>query len=114
MMRWPIPCPFKCRAVTSQHSQRRPACVWSFSHSQVAIETGWEENAFRVRVEENLLRVKAMKLRDGLPRYGVCVIASLTNLCDWDPAVPNPSRLVMQKIEAKRQEWIHQIGGGIQ
>src|SRR5580692_2482425 len=55
-----------------------------------------------------------MELRDGLSRDGVCVIASLTNLCDWDAAVPNPPRLVVQKIQLKPQKRIHQIGWGIE
>jgi hypothetical protein len=58
--------------------------------AKFAIKTGWEENALRVRIEENFLRVEAMELRNGLSRDGVCVIASLGNLCDWDAAVPNP------------------------
>src|SRR5215470_2205083 len=86
----PVFCPVKCRVVTRQHSQRRSACVWSFPLSQFRIETGREENAFRVRVEENLLRVKAAKLRSGSSRYGVSIVTSITNLAKWDPAVPNP------------------------
>src|SRR5260370_10557380 len=38
---------------------------------------------------------------------------SLTNLGEWDPAVPDSTRLVAQKIEAKRQERTHQIAGRI-
>src|SRR5580704_7757783 len=51
-----------------------------------------------------------MELRNGLSRDGVCVIASLSNLCDWDAAVPNPPRLVVQIIQLKPQKRIHQIG----
>src|SRR5271170_1788181 len=102
-----MPRPVKCRSVIEQHSQRRAAGVGSFSHGQVPIKTGWEENALRVRIEENLLRVEAMELRNGLSRDRVCVIARLRNLCDWDTAVPNLPRLVVQKIQLKPQERIH-------
>src|SRR5271166_5643878 len=90
------------------------ARVFPFAHRELAIKTGREENAFRVGVEENLLRVKAMQLRDGLSRHGVRVVASITHFCDWNPTVPNPPRLVPQKIEAKSQERVHQIVRGIQ
>src|SRR5580658_10973077 len=99
----PNPRPVKCRSVISQHSQRRVACIGSFSHGQVAIKCRWEENALRVRIEENLLRVEAMELRNGLSRDGVCVIASGTKLCNGDAAVPNPPRLVVQKVQLKLQ-----------
>src|SRR5580700_8548396 len=98
MIRRPIPRPVKCRSVIRQHSQGRAACIGSFSHGQVPIKTGGEENALRVRIEENLLRVKAMELRNRLSGYGICVITSGTKLCDWDAAVPNLPRLVVQKI----------------
>src|SRR5580700_10505189 len=107
MIRRLMPRPGKCRSVISQHSQRRAARIGSFSHGQVPIKTRWEENALRIRIEENLLRVEAMELRNGLSRDGVCVIASLSNLCDWDAAVPNPPRLVVQKIQLKPQKRIH-------
>src|SRR5208282_827211 len=99
--------PVKCRSVIKQHSQRRAACIGPLSHGQVAIKTGWEENALRVRIEQNLLRVEAMELRNGLSHYGVCVVASLGNLRDWNTAVPDPPRLVMQKIQLKTQKRIH-------
>src|SRR5580700_10841982 len=107
MIRRPIPRPVKCRSVIKQHSQRRAACIGSFSHGQVPIKTGWEENALRVRIEENLLRVEAMELRNGLSRDGVCIVASPSNLCDWDAAVPNLPRLVVQEIQLKPQKRIH-------
>src|ERR1700691_5150635 len=110
----PIPRPVKCRSVIKQHPQRRAACIRSFSHRQVPIKTRWEENALRVRIEENLLRVEAMELRTGLSRHGVCVIAGLGNLCDWDAAVPNSPRLVVQKIKLKPQKRIHKTGRRIE
>src|ERR1700738_4828499 len=104
MIRRLMPRPVKCRAVIAQHSQRRAACIGSFSHGQVPIKTGREENALRVRIEEHLLRVEAMELRNSLSRDGICVIASLSHLCDWDAAVPNLSRLVVQKIQLNPQK----------
>jgi hypothetical protein len=55
-----------------------------------------------------------MKMRNTLSRYGICVIASVPNVGDWDPAVPDPARLVTEKIEAKLENRVHQIGGGKQ
>src|SRR3984885_1352844 len=109
MIRRRMPRPVKCRSVIKQHSQRRAACIGSFPHGQVSIKTGWEENALRVRIEEYLLRVEAMELRNRLSRDGVCIIASLRYLCDRDAAVPNSPRLVVQKIQLKPQKRIHQI-----
>src|ERR1700691_6089194 len=114
MIRGPISRPVKCRSVIHQHSQRRAARIGSFSHGQVPIKTGWEENALRVRIEENLLRVEAMELRNGLSRDGIRVIASLSNLCDWDAAVPNLPGLVVQEIQLNPQKRIHQIGWRIE
>src|SRR5271167_165076 len=107
MMPRPIPRPVKCRAVIAQHSQRRAACIGSFPHGQVAIKTGWEENALRVRIEENLLRIETVQLRNGLSRDGICVITSGAELCNWDAAVPNTPRLVVQKVQLKAQKRIH-------
>src|SRR5204863_8608941 len=61
--------PIKCLATTRQCSKRRQPSVWPFSHRQLAIKTGWKEDALRIRVEENLLRVEAMKMRNGLARH---------------------------------------------
>src|SRR5258708_17429569 len=106
MIRRPNPRPVKCRSVSSQHSQRRVACIVSFSHGQVPIKTWWKENAFRVRVEQNLLRIETVQLRDRLSGYGIRVITSGPKLCKRDPAVPNPPRLVVQEIQLNRQKRI--------
>src|ERR1700685_625287 len=106
--------PVKCRPVISQHSQRRVPRMRPFSHGQVAIKGGREENAFRVRIEQDLLWIETVQLRNRLSSYGIRVITSVTQLCNRDPAVPNPPRLVVQKIKGKRQGGIYQIGRRIE
>ena len=112
VMRRPIPSPVKFWVVTSQHSQRGPACVGAFSPCEFAIKTGRKENALCIRVNENFLRVEAMKLWSYFSRDRICVVTGLANVCDWNPAMPYPPGFVVQKVEAKRQDWIHQIGCG--
>jgi hypothetical protein len=69
-MRRPNPRLVKCRAVIIQCSERGPPALGPSRMAKFR-KTAWEENELRVRVEENLLRVEAMELRNGLSRYGV-------------------------------------------
>src|ERR1700722_2150632 len=98
----------------SQHPQRRAPGIGSFPHGQVAIETGWKENALRVGIEQDLLRIEAVELRNGLSRYRIRIVTSGTKLCNRDAAMPNRPRLVVQKIQLKPQKRIHQIGWRIE
>ena len=64
-MRRPDPRPIKYRAMSGQHAQRRPACIRSFPHGRFAIKIRRKENAFRIGVEQNLLRIEAVNSGNG-------------------------------------------------
>ena len=89
MTRWfGIP-PIKLRPVAHQRPERRPSCIRSFPHGRRTVELGWKENSFRIRVEQDLLRIEAVNTRQILSRHRVRIAAALANICDRNPAVPD-------------------------
>src|SRR5262249_43171827 len=84
-------------------------CIGSFPHCQFPIKIRRKENTFRIGVEQDLLRVKAMPAGTIRSRHRVSVVATLTKFAERYPAMPNPSRFVSQEVETVRQERVHQI-----
>src|SRR5215469_11806029 len=101
-MQRPVPCPIKSWTVSSQHAQWCMACVCSLSHRESAIELGREKHPSRVGIEQNLLIVETVNVGNSLARYRVRVISRVANFCQWYATMPNPSRLVVQKVETVR------------
>src|SRR5215813_15356614 len=113
---WPQPParPVESLKMSAEHAEWRPADIRSFSHCQFAIEIGREKDGLRIRIEQDLLRIEAMNVGDSLSRNGISVITTLTNIFDWHSAMPNPSGLVAQKIEAVEEQRVHQIARSIE
>src|ERR1700692_1387900 len=106
--------PIKHRVWRRQRAQRGFPRVGSFSHGQLAIKLRWENYASRIGIKQNLLRIKAMNGRNRLTRNRVSVITSLADFADRDAAMPDKPRLVPEKIEAARHQWIDQVGRGVE
>src|SRR5271163_1333730 len=114
MLRWSGLLPVKLRSVLRQHPEWRPPRVRSFAHGQRAIKLRWEENSFRIWVQDNLLWIKAVNARQIFSRHRVRIVAALAYLRDRNPAMPDPAGLVAQKIESVDKGWSYKFGRSIQ
>src|SRR5580658_4318660 len=99
MMRWLGSPPIKLRSVACQHPERRLSRIRSFPHCQGTVKLGRKENSFRIRVQQDLLRIKAVNSRQIFSRHRVGIVTALTYVCDRNPAMPDMARLVRQKVE---------------
>src|SRR5262245_25812904 len=86
----PVACPIKIWPVSRQHAQRRASGVGSFPHCQLPVESGREKSTFRVGVEQDLLRCKALSAGNIPSRDRISVVATLTKFAEGYPAMPNP------------------------
>src|SRR5262249_54106656 len=87
----PVARPVKLWPVSSQHAQGRASRVGSFPHCQLPVESGRKKNTFRVGVEQDLLRFKALPAGDTLSRDRISVVTTLTKFAEWYPAMPYPA-----------------------
>src|SRR5262245_60177796 len=76
-----------------------------------SVESWREINSLCVGIEQDLVLVEAVKSRLR-PRSGhrVGVVASASEFRLWDPAVPDSSRLIAQKIEVVSKDGIDEVG----
>ena len=106
--------PIKLRPVAHQRPERRPSRIRSFPHGRRTVKLGWKENSFRIRVEQDLLRIEAVNTRQILSRHRVRIVAALANICDRNPAVPDVSGLVPQEVEAVDECRNHHFGRSVE
>src|ERR1700739_4183686 len=83
--------PIEGRVRGRQHAERGFADIWSFSHCRLAVKLRRKEYAFGIWVKQDLLRIKAMNVRNRLAGNRVPVITSVANFAERDAAVPNPA-----------------------
>src|SRR6202021_122819 len=88
VMRIVAPLPIEHWAPRRQHAQRGFAGIWPFPHCRLAVKLRRKEYAFSVWVEENLLRIEGVNVRNRLTRNRVSVITSLPHFAEGDAALP--------------------------